>query len=156
LKQARESLHKLRSLPPASSDIAAKVDVYVSNLERLAGPMVNGYAQNQHLDVRWPTGFDSNRQNGVGFASERGNALLMMAAMFPDELSAVIKRAVTQAQPLSQAEHAERVDQLTSRITDLSYVEAALIERNGGEHSVEASPWCVLGVRIAVEEDAAA
>jgi hypothetical protein len=39
--------------------------------------------------------------------SVRGNALLMLAAINPAALAELIMRAVREAQPLSQAEHAD-------------------------------------------------
>ena len=94
----------------------------------------------------------SDRRNGSGFEPEKTNALLLFAALFPQELSECLVRAVMAEQPLSVIEHAERVRQLTQRITELSYIECALIERNGGEHDPQAEPMCVLGVRIGEAE----
>jgi hypothetical protein len=55
-------------------------------------------------------------------------------------------------------EHGERVKEIAARIESLSYIEAALVETNGGEHDVASPPWCVLGVKLAepAEGDAAA
>jgi hypothetical protein len=93
---------------------------------------------------------------GTVLSTIDGNPLLLFAAINPHELSKLIMKAIVREQPLSAVEHAERVKPLTSRITELSYFEAQLVEKNGGEHSVAAPPECILGVRSAFEENAAA
>jgi hypothetical protein len=117
----------------------ALTDEHVSGLARSAMPQVRGYAAGQALDVKWPGDpFDNNQNTG----------LLLLAAFDPNELGELIIKAIVKEQPLSQLEHGERVKTLTARITELSYVEAALVERNGGEHDPQTLPQCILGVRL--------
>jgi hypothetical protein len=155
LKELREELRTLQGYPPAAPDIESKVRAYVSELARAALPQVRNYAASQGgLDVRWPSSLDAFRSpnQSAGYVSDRANVLLMFAALDPAELGELIIRAIVKEQPLSQLEHRERVEQLTSRITELSYIECALVERVNGEHSVDAAPMCILGVRIGETE----
>jgi hypothetical protein len=59
-------------------------------------------------------------------------------------------RGVMHEQP-----HAERVAELKAEIDETSYTEAALIERDGGEHDPQAAPQHILGVRLEAETKAA-
>lgn len=156
LQGLRAELAKLQAFPPASNDIEAKVRTYVSELARAALPMAAGFQDGGSLTVRWPTSLTASRQDGTGFSLTDANPLLLFAALDANELGELIIRSIVAQQPLSQHEHGERCRQIAARIEALAYDEAALVENTNGEHSVEASPWCVLGVRIAVEEDAAA
>jgi len=156
LAKLRDELRTLQGNPPASSDIGKRIDDLVADWAHAARPMVRGFAAGQAFDVRWPMAPDANRQNGNGFNIGEGNGLLLFAAMFPAELSELIFRAIHAAQPLSVLEHGERVNAVTTRIHELSYIEAALVERHGGDHSVDASPWCILGVRLPADEGDAA
>jgi hypothetical protein len=108
------------------------------------------------LHVTWPADGEANRRNGSGFSTLEGNALLTFALLQPDQLHAAITAAIVSEQPLSAVEHAERMAGIERRITALSCVEAALVERNGGEHDPQAAPQCVLGARVGNEVDAAA
>jgi hypothetical protein len=80
---------------------------------------------------------------------------LPFAALDPNGLSELILGAIEKEQPLSASEHAKKVAQLTSRIGELSYTLAALVERSGGEFDVELQPQHVLGVRVESEAVAA-
>jgi hypothetical protein len=108
---------------------------------------VRGYAQGGSLDVRWQgDSFDVNRSPG----------LLLAAALDPNGLAELILGAIEREQPLNQTQHAEKVTALRERIAELSYVEAALVERNGGEHDPQSEPMCILGVRLEERSEAAA
>jgi hypothetical protein len=144
LAALRSDLSKLRGNPPASLDIGRRIDDLVAEWARKATPEVRGFHNGGTLDVLW----NGNR--------DECNGLTLMAALFPRELSEHIIGAVTRAQPLSAQQHSEKMLQLNETINRLSYVEAALVERGGGEHSIESAPWCLLGVRIERQENAAA
>jgi hypothetical protein len=159
LAALRSDLSKLRANPPASLDIGKRIDALIAEWAHAARPMVRGFANGQALDVRWPMDVTANRQNGNGFDLGTGNALLLFAALMPTELGELIFKAVHAAQPLSAYEHSEKMLKLNARVNELSYIEAALVERASGEHSVESAPHCILGVRLGgemTEGDAAA
>jgi len=159
LAALRSDLSKLRGNPPASLDVHKRIESYVSELAYAARPMVRGFHNGGTLDVRWPMDVSANRQNGNAFDHGQCNALLLFAALMPAELSDLIFKAISDAQPLSAQQHSERMLQLNARVNDLSYIEAALVERASGEHSVESAPHCILGVRVGgeiAEGDAAA
>lgn len=147
LAALRSDLSKLRANPPADLHIDKRIADYVAELARRATPRVTGFCNGGVLDVKWPGDIYDPNQN---------TALLLMAAIQPAELSELIFRSVVAAQPLSAQQHSEKMLSLTSRLAALSYVEAALVERTSGEHSVETDPWCLLGVRIERQENAAA
>jgi hypothetical protein len=151
----QQELRRLQGNPPPDPDIGRRVDDLVASWVRSAAPLVRGFATGQTLDVRWPTEGSADRTSGSGFASSKANALFMVAALFPAQLAELVLQTITTAQPLSQLEHAERIQLLTERIVELSYVEAAIIEKNGGEFHIETPPCCVLGVRLESEGDAA-
>jgi hypothetical protein len=152
LAALRSDLSKLRGTPPASLDIGKRIDALVAEWAEAARPMVRGFANGQALDVRWPMSVDANRQNGNNFHHNEANALLLFAALMPSELGELIFKAIQSAQPLSAYEHSERMLKLNARVNELSYLECALVERDGGEHSVEAAPHCILGVRVGETE----
>jgi hypothetical protein len=156
LQALRSDLSKLRGNPPADLHLGKRIEALIAEWAEAARPLVRGYASGQVLDVRWPMSVDANRQNGNGFDIGTGNALLLFAALMPAELGELIFKAITAAQPLSAQQHSEKMLQTTQRINELSYVESALTERAGGEHNIESAPWCVLGVRIERQENAAA
>jgi hypothetical protein len=146
LAALRSDLSKLRGNLPAGLDIGRRVDEMVAGWARKATPEVRGFAAGQQLDVLW----NGNR--------DECNGLWLLAALQPAELGELIFKAIHNAQPLSAQQHSEKMLQTTQRINELSYIECALVERNGAEHDVSANPWCVLGVRIGETEagDAAA
>jgi hypothetical protein len=90
-------------------------------------PLVRGYHAGGRLDVRWPTSVDATFQNG-GFTADGANALLLFASLDPDGLCDLVTQAIKRDQPLSAGDHSERVKEITARITELGYVEAALVE----------------------------
>jgi hypothetical protein len=139
LKSLREELRKLTGNPPASPDIEDRVKRYVAELARSAAPMVRGYHNGGTLDVKW---------QGDVYDPGRSVGLMVAAACDPNGMVELIMNAITDAQPLSASEHAERVAELANRIDATSYQLAALIERNGGEFDIELQPQHVLGVRI--------
>jgi hypothetical protein len=159
LAALRSDLSKLRGNPPASLDIGKRIESYVNELADAAHPLVRGFANGQTLDVRWPMSTQADRRNGNGFSTGEANGLLLFAAIDPAAVSDLIFKAVHAAQPLSAQQHSEKMLQLNARVNELSYIEAALVERAGVEHSVETAPHCLLGVRVGgeiAEGDAAA
>src|SRR5262249_47539922 len=141
LKALRDEVSRLQANPPASSDIGARVDDLVA--EWAVRPEVRGFAGGQTLDVLW--GGNRGQCGGV----------CLMGGMFPRELRGLIIRGVTKAQPLSVLEHRARYEEVTARIHELSYIEAALVERHGNcDHNIYATPMCILGVRLSEDEPA--
>ena len=136
----------MKGFPPAAPDIEAKVRAYVTGLAKRALPQVRGYHAGGTLDVRW---------GGDVVDNNASLALLLFAALDPNEVGELVIKAIVKEQPLSALEHGQRVAELEGRIDSLSYQLAAMVERNGGEFDVELKPEHVLGVRLADEMDAA-
>jgi hypothetical protein len=144
LTSLRDELRRHNGTPAVASDIAEKIDAHVRELAAKAAPQVRGFGPGQRLDVKWPgDAFDPNANTG----------LLLLAALFPSELSELVVQAVTRAQPLSQAEHAERRGELEHAIDELSYVVAALLERTDLPPDEKMAPWHHLGVRVAESDE---
>jgi hypothetical protein len=147
LKSLREQLKTLQSYPPASSDIEERIGDLVAGWARAARPEVRNYSQGQALAVLW---------GGDIYGPERGNAVGLFAALFPAELASLVMAAIVREQPLNAIAHAERRSALEHAIDEISYAVAALDDRAGAPPDPLMAAWHVLGVRIAVEEEAAA
>jgi hypothetical protein len=153
----RHELRQLVGQPPAAPATGAAIDKLVAGWAEAASPMVRGFHEGGTLDVRWPSSLTGcNRVNGVGFDPESVNPLLMMAALFPNQLSGLILKAIEREQPLSVDEHAERVAALQTAIDEISYVTAMALDKADAPPDPLMCAWHWLGVRVADEIEAVA
>jgi hypothetical protein len=152
LKTVENEISALRSAPVASSDIAERVARYVSDLAAAGTPLVDGFGPGAQLQVWWPEASTGrNPRNRQGYAKDHGQALLLMARLFPQQLAETI-RAEIAAQTAGQEEHPARLVQLRAKRAQLRRSEEALVVKAlaQGEpvtRDPSAPPWAVLGVR---------
>jgi len=106
----------------------------------------------EKLKVIWPgAGFDNR-----GPREDRAEVLPMMALLFPDAMVAALMREVERVanDPLPQAERKKRIAELEAEISELAYVEEALVaaaiaDGEDVQRSPSAPPQAVLQVRVA-------
>jgi hypothetical protein len=130
IEDAKNELHRLRSVPTPSADIKQRVADYVQSLAR---PDVSGIGAGQELEVRWPS-----------------SSIAVFALLFPTKMEEVILAEVDAManDPLPIKQRRERITELEAEIERLHYTEEALVVANGAERSLDALPACVLGVRV--------
>jgi hypothetical protein len=148
LTAAQAELTALRALPTPSADIEECIRHYVHSM---AQPQITGIGRGDRLKVVWPgAGFDNR-----GPREDRAEVLPMMALLFPDAMTAALMGEIERmaSDPLPQAARQKRIAELEAVISELAYVEEALVAAAIGEgedvqRSPSAPPQAVLQVRV--------
>jgi N-methylhydantoinase A/oxoprolinase/acetone carboxylase beta subunit len=138
IRDLKDELEKLRKVLEPAPDIAARVKGYVAGLAR---PRVSGIAANQRLEVSWPE-----------------DAATLMAFLAPDVMIAAVMREVERVSntPLPVAQRKQRMAALSAEISELQYVEQALIWESEQYIAREQTTpaWAILGAAIVVGDAA--
>lgn len=162
IRQVRDDISRLQSLPVPSDDLADRIKAYVDDLAARAQPVIQGIGDGQTLRVLYPLNDDANRVNLIGFSQRDGNPLLLLALLEPERLVERLLQTVADAHSISPTERNERLHGLQSELTQLRYdEEAAICEAidNGGDDvfRLGSSPaWAVLMVQIEHKQQVAA
>jgi hypothetical protein len=131
IKEAQDELQELRRVPTPAADIEQRVQRCV---EKLGSVTVSGIGEGEELRMK-----------------HSGDALALMAALFPDE---TVKLAMAEVErtantPLPVKERRERMAELKQEIIELQHIEEALVVAGHGERAPDdAPPEAILGCRV--------
>src|SRR5262249_13194415 len=137
-----KELAALRSVPVPSTDIEQRIRGYV---EAMARPQISGIGKGEELKVVWP---------GAGYGVrgpvlDRADPLALMAILFPDAMTNALVNEVERMAG-NPKERAARVVALGQELSDLAYLEEALIanDEDAQQRSPSAPPQAILGVKV--------
>jgi hypothetical protein len=149
LGAAQAELAALCAMPTPSADIEERIRAYVEAMARL---QISGIGKSERFKVVWPgAGWDAR-----GPREDRAEVLPMMALLFPDAMVAALMREVERManEPLPLAARHKRITELEAEISELAYVEEALVAAaiargEDVQRSPSAPPQAVLQVSVA-------
>ena len=160
IKAVADEIGAVQRLPVPSDDLRDRVSRYVDDLAARAQPIIAGIGDGETLRVLYPLHDHADRVTLSGFATDQGNALLLVALVDGERLAERLLQAATVGS-ITASERNERLRVLHQQLTQLRYDEEAAITcaLNDGDdvsRSGSAPAWAVLMVQVEHALEAAA
>lgn len=157
LATAQNEVTQVKSVPPTQQEIRDQLRQEVQRLMDAGTPHWS-YDQGR-INVQWPDASPYGSPASV-LTAPAGSASALVAALFPDQMFALLTRGLDDMPGLSATERAHRIDELTQQISQLELQEEGLVEQAVAQgievfRRGSASPWAVLGIEQSWEAQAA-
>jgi hypothetical protein len=155
ISNAKGELGRVKIAPPSRAEIERALRAEVQRLITKGTPNVN--VADGKITVFWPDTPTLGGTPGVAVAAPSGSASALIAAMFPDELLALLSQGVDQIEGIGAAERASRVAEIGASIERLEHQEESLVVQAIAagldvHRRATASGWALLGIERATQE----
>jgi len=156
---AQSEIARIKQAPPSRSEVRAALKDHVQKLVLEGSPRVS--FANGKVTVRWPDDMPFAAP-GSAMSAPAGSASKLLAALFPDQLFALLTQGIDRIPGgISAAERTQRIAVLEAKIRRLEHDEESLVVMALAQgldvhRRPSMSGWALLGIEPALQDEATA